>query len=661
MAGPGPNYVLQILRRNRGLLALSTAAVAVEALLLLVYPYLAKQQLNVLEGRGLSLAGLRTPFAVFLLIVGLILLANLVGAVLQGFGRPLETLLRERLMMDADRLLYEKLEQMDAGFLENPKNRKLVYSLFDLNLLPVSVIEFLRSAVRIVIAVVGILPIIALVDLKLCGIIAGFGLVQLVILRFRMRRENAFRLYKSRAMAGINELSFLLRYYFHQVLGAAGEERVMPRFWEQRRRVVELELTQSRLGARYDVSSHVIENVSLFAAAVLIGARVLAGGMSIGAFVMVTLYAAQLQASLAAINQNLGEWYRLRTVFVQLGFFLGMKPRVDLSAARSLPAPLSGDVVLDGVDFHYPGLQEDEKAYIGHLVEVLSLANRRRTTWPSDFELVREWQALLEEHRDPFPPVLRALDCRFEHAKITALVGRNGSGKSTMMKLLVRAYDPDAGRIVVGGEPLRGLDPRAVRRLFSLVTQVPFVLDSFSLRDNLLLGCAPDTPEERVWAVLERLDLKRVVERAAHGLDSLVGDEVTLSGGESQLLVLARSLLQRRPFILLDEGTNQLDAEHELRVLELLAEARPGATIVVITHRMTTARKADRILVLDEGRVVEQGTHDELVARAGLYHRFWEIQVESPGAQPGQAASTAAATSAGSAGSLHSQPSQSSR
>jgi ATP-binding cassette subfamily B protein len=630
MPGPGPRYVLQILLRHRWLLLLTTGAAAVEAGLALLYPYLSKVQVNVLEGRGVSLAGLRTPARVFLLIVGLILAANLLATLLSGLSRLLDTLLRERLVIDADRLLYDKLEQMDAGFLENPKNRKLVYSFFDVSVLPLLLLELLRSAVRTLISVAGILPIIALVDPRLCLLIAGFGAVQLVILRLRMRRENAYRLYKGKTMAAINELVFLLRYHFHQVLSASGEERIMPRFWEKRRQAVQLEMTEAKIVARYSIASHALENVSLFASAIVIGMRVLDGGMSIGAFVMVTLYTAQLQSSLAGINYNIGDWYRLRSIFVQLGFFLAMKPRVDTSGARSPETMLAGDVALEQVSFHYPGLHDDEKAYIDHLVKVLALTNRRREVWPGDFELVREWEQLLEQHREPFPPVLTDLTCAFERGKINALVGRNGSGKSTMMKLLVRSYDPDAGRISVAGERLGELDPRYVRRLFSLVTQTPFLLESFSVRDNLLIGCAPELPDEQLWTMLERLGLKPALERQPGGLDALVGDEIGLSGGQAQLLVLARTMLQRRPFILLDEGTNQLDAEHELRILELLQERRQEATIVVITHRMTTARKADRILVLDGGRIVEQGTHEQLVGQElGLYRRFWEIQVVS--------------------------------
>jgi len=574
------------------------------------------------------MVSLHTPTALFLLVIGLILAANLLGSLLSGLGRLLDTLLRERLVIDADQVLYDKMEQMDAGFLESPKNRKLIYSFFDVSVLPISLLEFLKSVIKILISVAGIIPIIALVDLRLCLLITAFSAVQLVILRFRMRRENAYRLYKEKSMAGINEMIFLLRYHFHQVLGAAGEERIMPRFWATRRRAVQLEMTQVKIGVRYDLINHVIENLSLFASAILIGLAVLDGRMSIGSFVMVTLYTSQLQASLTGINLNVGEWYRLRSIFIQLGFFLSMKPRVDVSTSRSPDRMLSGDVTLEQVQFHYPGLHEEEKAYIGHLVQVLALANRRREVWPGDHSLVREWNELLEQHRDPFPPVLTGADCCFERGKISALVGRNGSGKSTMMKLLVRSYDPDSGLITVAGERLPDLDPRYVRRLFSLVTQTPFVLDSFSIRDNLLLGCLPDVSDDRIWQVLDQLDLRSAIERLPGGLDRIVGDEVNLSGGQSQLVVLARTMLQRRPFVLLDEGTNQLDAEHELRILDMLQQLKQEATVVIVTHRMTSARKADTILVLDRGRIVEQGGHEQLLERhKGLYRRFWEIQV----------------------------------
>jgi len=639
--------MLQVLLRHRWLLALSGAAVVVESGLSLLYPYLSRYQINALEGKlDAPLINPRDPTTLFLVVVGLILSANLISTLLGGLGRLVDTLLRERLVIDADRVLYDKLEQMDAGFLENPKNRKLVYSFFDVSVLPISLLEFSRTAIRILISVVGIVPIIAVVDLRLCLIMAGTGVVQLALLRHRMRRENAYRLYKEKSMAGINEMIFLLRYHFHQVLGASGERRIMPRFWDRRRQAVQLELTQTRIAVRYDLVSHLLEHLTLFATTILIGLGVLRGKMGIGSFVMVTLYAAQLQASLTGINLSLGEWYRLQSIFVQLGFFLSMKPRVDVSAARApeeppwspecgAPAgarsptePLLGDVTLQQVEFHYPGLHHDEKAYIEHLIQVLDLTNRRREVWPGDFDLVREWKALLAQHQDPFPPVLRGLSCCFPRGQITALVGRNGSGKSTMMKLLVRSYDPDAGSIAVAGEALHTLDPRYVRQLFSLVTQTPFVLDSFSIRDNLLLGCPGEPAEPEVWDVLDQLDLRTAVEHAPGRLAGIIGDEVSLSGGQSQLLVLARTILQRRPFILLDEGTNQLDAEHELRILQMLRQLRAQCTIVVITHRMTTARKADNILVLDGGQIVEQGTHEELVARdKGLYRHFWNIQV----------------------------------
>jgi ABC-type multidrug transport system fused ATPase/permease subunit len=623
------SYVFGILRRNKRLLAITGVVALLEAGLQLVYPWLSRFQLEALEGQRSSLTTLlNTPAAVFLGVVVLILLAHVVTTLLGAAGRLAETYVRERMGIDTDRVLYEKMEQLDAGFLENPKNRRLIYIFFDIGILPHTFVEFCSAVVKTVISVVGILPIIALTDLRVCGVIAGFGLLQVGLLRIRMRKENAYRLYKERAMAGINELIFLLRHRFHQLLGASGEARIMPKFWDKRREALALEVKQTKISMTYELLNHLIENLSLFGAALFVGWRVLAGEMTVGAFVMVTLYTAQLQSSLSAINSNVGEWYRLRSIFLQLGFFLTMRPRVALEQAEAPEAQLCGDLSLEQVQFRYPHLQQEEQAYIGYLVEQLDLDNAKREVWPGDYDLVREWRLLLDQNRQPFEPVLTGASCQIRRGEITAIVGRNGSGKTTLTKLLVRSYDPDAGAISLADRGLESLTPRYLRHLFSTVPQEPFLLESFSIRDNVLLGCAPGCDDERIWEVLERLGLRRAVEAFPGGLDSLIGDEVNFSGGQSQLLVIARTLLQRRPFVILDEGTNQLDAERELSILQLLQEIKREATVIMITHRMTTARKADKILVLDEGRIVEQGTHKELVGlEGGLYRHFWEIQV----------------------------------
>jgi len=303
--------------------------------------------------------------------------------------------------------------------------------------------------IQILISVFGILPIIAFTNIRVLLVIVLISLLQLIVLKKRVKKENAFRLYKDKNTASVHELMFLLRYHFHVFLAISGEKRIMPKFWEKRQTVLDLEVRQEKITVYYDIFNYLLNNLVLFFTALFMGMEVLNKNLSIGEFTMVLMYATSLQLSISGINHNIGEWFRLKSIFVQLGFFLRMKSRVSVSDVKDPANPVSGDIVVKNLKFSYPGLFTEEKKYIAHLVKVLKLTNKNRDVWQSDYELVNEWEKLSKE-KTLSREVLRGFDVTFKRGEITALVGRNGSGKTTLMKLLLSNYDPDSGFIFIG-------------------------------------------------------------------------------------------------------------------------------------------------------------------------------------------------------------------
>ncbi|MFO0963404.1 MAG: ABC transporter ATP-binding protein [Phycisphaerales bacterium] len=223
--------------------------------------------------------------------------------------------------------------------------------------------------------------------------------------------------------------------------------------------------------------------------------------------------------------------------------------------------------------------------------------------------------------------VLRGVDFAVGPGETVALMGPSGSGKTTIASLLLRFYEPTGGRIVVGGTPLPRIARRRLRARIATVLQPPF-LYSRSIRENVALA-QPGMAHEAVVDATESAAVHSSVERFQQGYDTVVGERgITLSGGQRQRLAIARALVREADVLVLDDALSAVDGETERRILDAMRRRHGRLPTIVIAHRLSTLAEADRIVVLEEGRVVDQGTHAQLLARPGLYRRLWEIQSE---------------------------------
>ena len=236
------------------------------------------------------------------------------------------------------------------------------------------------------------------------------------------------------------------------------------------------------------------------------------------------------------------------------------------------------------------------------------------------------FDAVRFRYRPETDEVLRGVSLEVKPGEVVGIVGRSGSGKSTIAKLIQRLYTPERGRVLVDGIDLALVDPAWLRRQIGVVLQEN-TLFARSIRENIALA-DPGMPMERVIAAAQLAGADEFIRELPQAYDTLVGEHgATLSGGQRQRLALARALATDPQILILDEATSALDYESERVIQQNMAEIARGRTVIVIAHRLSAVRSADRILVIERGEIVESGTHEELIARSdGRYHRLWALQ-----------------------------------
>ncbi|MGH3959509.1 ABC transporter ATP-binding protein [Mycobacterium sp.] len=328
------------------------------------------------------------------------------------------------------------------------------------------------------------------------------------------------------------------------------------------------------------------------------GVLAIGGRLQAGAIVSLALLLTRLYAPLTALVNARVEIASALVSFERVFEVLDLQPLIaERPGAVAVPdGPVS--VQFDDVRFGYPSA---EKVSLASLEEVAILDDRGESE------------------------VLHGISFIAEPGQMVALVGSSGAGKSTIAALLARLYDVDSGAVRLSGVDARDLTTVSLRQTVGLVTQDGHLFHE-SIRSNLQLA-APDATDAVLWEALRRARLADVVAEMPDGLDTVVGERgYRLSGGQRQRLTIARLLLGRSSVVVLDEATASLDSSSEAAVQQALSEVLAGRTSIVIAHRLSTVRAADQILVVEDGRIVERGTHDQLLAHGGRYAELYETQ-----------------------------------
>jgi ATP-binding cassette subfamily B protein len=564
--------------RYRGMIAGALVSLVLAAVTTLTLPLAVRRMID--HGfTGANGAFINNYFGMLVVLAALLALAS-------GGRYYFVITLGERIVSDLRRDVFDHLTRLSPAFFDRTQSGEIVSRLTaDTTQIKSAVGATASVALRNLILALGAIVMMVITSAKLSGlVIAAIPLIIIPLVAFGRsvrRRSRAAQDTLANATAYASESIISVR----TLQAFTNEKLATTRFGAS----VEdaFSAARSSVKARAILTAFAIFMIFSSVVAVLwFGSRdVLSGAMTPGTLGQFLLYAVFAAGALGALSEVWGELSQASGAAERLMEILAEKPAIEAPANPApLPQPAIGSVNFDDVYFNYPSR--------------------------------------------PDAPALKGLEFKIQPGETVAIVGPSGAGKSTVFSLLLRYYDPVSGSVRVDGLDLREVDPSDLRSRIAIVPQDTTIFAA-TARENIGFG-RPGATNAEIEAAAKAALAHDFIKAFDDGYDTQVGERgITLSGGQRQRMAIARAILRDAPILLLDEATSALDAESEMLVQRALDHLMQGRTTLVIAHRLATVLKADRILVMENGRIVEEGTHQTLVKKNGIYASLAKLQFEA--------------------------------
>ncbi|GAB4142943.1 MAG: hypothetical protein Fur0024_5610 [Patescibacteria group bacterium] len=589
-------------------------------------PFFSKFKIDQIENQNTKFFefNFHSPLGFFLFIIAVELFTMIMISISNRIKTWFSDLISYKVDLKSKIKLFEKFFEFDYGVFLNPKSQSLFWSVSSLSWVIRRIVEYVFSFFQIFIEVSSVLTILVFIDKKIIPIFILTAIISGILRKKRWSSDSKRRIENMPTLRRNSSLDHALTSNFHRLVISGGTKNII----EQQINLIEEKRKIAIQDFKYNSIFSLAEDfVGLTSQAIIfsmLGHLALIGEISIGTFGMILSYGQRISSTFSKILDFDQKRNELLIDIAKIRFIWKLKSKLNLLKIDKKIEKIDGNIIFENVNFTYPRFSDLELRYIKETIESIKIS--KKSDWITDMK--KNLENFIAESEKPNEQILSNISLKLEKNKITALVGRNGSGKTTITNLILRGFDVNSGSIKIGKDDLLSVDPDIIRSSIAILQQEPFFMHNFSIKENLLIGANRQISDNEIWEVLEKLEMKKFVENSPKGLDTTGDDDFQPSGGQKQMLAIARVLIQNRPIIIFDEGTNQLDAEKEAEVLKILQSIKKDRVILFITHRITTAKKADKIYTIDSGRIIENGTHEELIRnKNGIYKKFWNLQV----------------------------------